>query len=82
MNCFSQKLKGILSTIGAFLTYFNMGSIYSSGLISPFYISYLHSFNNSIKVEDGFWFFPTASLVSGIFGLLGCYFDHKIGTKL
>lgn len=78
----NQKTKGILSVFAAFLTHFNIGSIYSAGLISPFLISYMHSFDENIKMEGGFWFFTCTFLTLSMSCILGVYLENKIGSRL
>lgn len=85
MNYFSNisnTKKGILTIFAAFLMHFNLGSIYSSGLISPYLISYLHSYNEGIHVEDGFWYYPSAYITMSLTCFFGVYIEKRLGARV
>ncbi len=81
-HCFSNKTKGILSIIGGTLMHFVLGSVYSFTILSPFLLSYLHSFNDSIVLDDGFWFFPISVVFLTSSVWLGGKIEKKFGPRV
>lgn len=75
-------IKSILSIISGFIILFVYGSIYSSTLLSPFIISYLHSYNDNIKIDDGFWFFGISFISTSISLLFGGYLDKVLKIRM
>ncbi len=80
--CLSNKTKGILSFISGILLHFVLGSVDSFILLSPFLLSYLRSFDDTIVVDDGFWFFPICVTCCTLTVFIGGILDKKFGPRL
>ena len=81
-TCLSNKTKGVLSVIAGLLIHCVLGSVYSFILLSPFLLSYLHSFNSSIVIDDGFWFFPISIIFCTMSIAFGGKIEKKFGPRL
>lgn len=78
----STKAKGILSIIGGFLLHLGMGSVYSFGLLNPFFISYLYEYDHSLVPDDGFFIMPMGILFLNLFTSVGGLIESKVGPKM
>lgn len=78
----SNNVKGILAIIGGFLLHLSMGSIYSFGLLNPFYVSYLHIYDPNLVPDDGFFLLPLSVLFFNSFPVVGGQIDAKVGTRV
>lgn len=75
------QLRGILTIIGGFLLHFSMGNLYSFGLLNPFYISYLNSYDSNLVVDDGFFLMPLGIASFSIFTIVGGFIDKRLGVR-
>jgi Sec-independent protein secretion pathway component TatC len=82
MLTLSFKTKGILTIVSGLLIHLVLGSVYSYTLFSPYLLSYLHSFDDSIVLDDGFWFTPIAIVISTFSIAFGGYLEGKLGPRM
>lgn len=78
----SIKTKGVLTLISGLLMHFMLGSVYSSGLLSPYLISYLKQFDSSLVIDDGFWFYPSTYVLATIFMYVGGLIEKKTNIRM
>ncbi len=78
---FSIKTKGILTLISSLLMHFMLGSVYSSGLLSPYLISYLNQFDK-LELDYGFWFYPSTYVFATLFMYIGGLIEKKFNIRL
>ncbi len=71
--------KGILTIVGGILIHLGIGSIYSFGLLNPFMVSYLNSFDSKVTPEDGFFLLPLGLIFLQCFVLIGGLLERRAG---
>ncbi len=71
--------KGILTIVGGILIHLGIGSIYSFGLLNPFMVSYLNSFDSKVTPEDGFFLLPLGLIFLQSFVLIGGLLERRAG---
>ena len=81
-SCCSQTTKGVLTLIGGFCVHLVNGTLYSFGLLNPFFISYLHIFDDKLLLDDGFFLMPLGVLFKTLFLIVGGVLEAKAGPKI
>ncbi len=74
--------KGILSIIGGIFIHLGCGAIYTFGLLNPFMISYLYTFDSKVTTDDGFFLMPLGILFFFCFVIVGALVESKAGPRL
>lgn len=77
-----SKARAFMTLFSGFITHLIVGSVYSLTLCAPYLLSYLKSFDDSIHVDDGFWFTPitllSTTFIINIGSLLELYFPPRM----
>lgn len=78
----SNKAKGIMTVIGGLTIHLASGSLYSFGLLNPFFVSYLNLFDNTIILDDGFFLLPLGVLFMRLFIVVGSIIESQGGPRV
>lgn len=82
MSCLSLKVKGLMTVLSGIMIHLCLGSVYSYTLFSPYLLSYLQSFDDTIVIDDGFWFSPIALVFGTLSMSLGGYLEKKFNPRM
>lgn len=77
----SNKVKGILTLIGGFCIHLVNGTLYTYGLLNPYFISYLYIYNKNLKNDDGFFMLPLGVLFKTLFLIIGGRLESSAGPR-
>jgi hypothetical protein len=78
----SKQTKGILTVIGGLLVHLASGTMYSFGLLNPFFISYLNLYDNTLTLDDGFFLLPIGVLFMKLFIIVGGIVEANAGPRV
>lgn len=78
----SNTQKGILTIIGGTVIHLSTGTIHSFGFLNPFFISYLHIFDKSLTLDDGFFLYPLGVLFMRLFIVAANALEKQNGPRM